>query len=202
MYQFLFSPQPTLRDHTDAALAASGAGEEPEPYVGVQVRNRLWTLEASKLALGPGESKPRNNARVIECMDLWVPAGVRVFFTADDDKLYPLARDRWGGRLRTHTGGVYMPWSRGGKVDAASLGKEDEAAVIKAFVDWFALQGASRIIYTHQSSFGKTAAESAETPNVDVNFTRCAQAEADGVVWGEAQSVTYDVSKVPGARAV
>jgi hypothetical protein len=97
----------------------------------------------------------------------------------------------------------------------------DTQAVLKAFLDWFALQSADRILYTYQSSFGKTAAESSDAPNLDVNHTRCLLAEdrwesvrsvAYGkkvdveewkVEWEEqaAQGVAYDISKVPGARS-
>jgi len=61
-------------------------------------------------------------------------------------------------------------------------------------------------VYTHQSSFGKTAAESNDAPNVDVNHTRCSQVEAEGQPWQElwevarTSTITYDTSKVPGAR--
>ena len=159
-----------------------------------------------------------------------------MFFTADEDRFYAPAEALWGARLRTHRGGgVFMPWSTGRRVEAGSLSEGDEAAVVKALVDWFALQASRRIVYTHQSSFGKTAAESADVPNTDVNFTRCAQAEAggrrtctpyacmhvcilscvwhvhctsaqaeaDGRGWAderEGAAITYDVSRVPGAR--
>ena len=82
------------------------------------------------------------------------------------------------------------------------MGDADADAVLKAFVDWFALQAASRIVYTHQSSFGKTAAEASDAPNVDVNFTSCASAEAAGLTWENLDTgatVTYDTSGVPGA---
>ena len=184
-----------------------------------------------------------------------------VFFTADEDIFYPAAKKKWGeARLRTFDGGVFMPWSRGGKVDASTLNDGDQQvnktricmnaplilsrtlpltltftltlhsspintndtqAVLKAFLDWFALQSADRILYTYQSSFGKTAAESSDAPNLDVNHTRCLLAEdrwesvrsvAYGkkvdveewkVEWEEqaAQGVAYDISKVPGARS-
>ena len=41
--------------------------------------------------------------------------------------------------------------------------------MIKAVVDWFALEGAASIIYTTGSSFGKTAAESSSVINIDLN---------------------------------
>ena len=67
-----------------------------------------------------------------------------------------------------------------------------------------ATQAAHRIVYTHQSSFGKTAAEASTAPNIDVNFTRCVAAEADGSGWEDlhegSHTMTYDTSKVPGAR--
>ena len=146
-----------------------------------------------------------------------MPPGRIVFFTSDEDHLYLPAAKRWGSRLRSTDGGVYMAWSRGSKVDPASLGESEESAVLKAFVDWFALQAAERIIYTYQSSFGKTAAESTDAPNLDVNYTRCLAADtrwgattaapagtaADApwvVEWKDAGGVAYDVSQVPGAN--
>jgi hypothetical protein len=195
LYRYLFAP----RERIQRGVRALDAPE----WVGVQVRNRLWTQEQHQPPAA-GEAKPRTLERVLECMDIWVPPRARVFFTADDDRLYPLARTRWGGRLLTHTGGVFMPWSRGTRVDASSLGEDDEAALVKAFVDWFALQSASRIVYTHQSSFGKTAAEATDAPSIDVNYTRCATAEAEGVGWDtlppRGTAITYDTSRVPGAR--
>eukprot|EP00965_Chrysotila_dentata_P039100 1300001-Pleurochrysis_carterae.AAC.1 len=96
----------------------------PPPHVAVQVRNRLWRLEASKLN---GESNAP--ARVVECMGRWVPnSTAAVFFTADDDSLYPAADHHFGARLRTFEGSVYAPWSMGGKVDTASLGEKEELA--------------------------------------------------------------------------
>ena len=50
-----------------------------------------------------------------------------VFFTADEDIFYPAAKKKWGeARLRTFDGGVFMPWSRGGKVDASTLNDGDQ----------------------------------------------------------------------------
>ena len=100
--------------------------------------------------------------------------------------------------MRAHAGAVFGPWSRGGHVDAAQIGETEEHAVIKAFVDWFALQRASLIVYTFGSSFGKTAAEGSESPNIDVNQTRCAADEARGgadsrrAASASASSVTYE----------
>jgi hypothetical protein len=150
-------------------------------------------------------------------MARYVPRDAAVFFTADDDSFYPTAKKRWGERLLTSGAGVFKPWSSGGKVDPASLGDADEAAMLKAFVDWFALQRAARIVYTYQSSFGKTAAEATDAPNLDVNFTRCRTADerwgalpsADGASgaaeaddeppwlaaeWANAAGVVYDTS--------
>ena len=64
--------------------------------------------------------------RIIGCMARWVPEGSPVFFTADDDTLYPAARRRWGDLLRSHEGNVFDPWSKGGKVDVRTLGEKDE----------------------------------------------------------------------------
>lgn len=213
LYKFLFSPQPIVERRLGALIAAAAdaadwdatssgaAGAMPgSAFIGVQVRNRLWKLDALK----GGVASP---GRMMSCLDRWVPPRVPVFFTADDDALYAPARQHWGARLLTDEGGkVYEPWSRGGKVDAATLGEDAEQSVIKAFVDWFALQSASRIVYTHQSSFGKTAAESTTAPNVDVNYTRCVLVEAGRRSWQSlweeqsGSSMTYDTSKVPGAR--
>ena len=205
LYRYLFSPQPVVQAPLDALLASAGGTE----LVGVQVRNRLWRLEAIN-AQPPLRGAAAANGRVLECMGRYVPPDASVFFTADDDTFYAPAAVRWGARLIKHDGGVYAPWSAGGKVDASQLTEEAEVAVLKAIVDWFALQAASRIIYTHQSSFGKTAAESSSAPNVDVNFTACARAEAawggGGGTWAEewaervGAGITYDVSRVPGAR--
>ena len=225
LYKFLFSPTALVRSHLDAMLRTggeSGADDGGGELVGVQVRNRLWLQEAQKHR---HDNRPQ---RILECMDRYVPPRATVFFTADDDAFYDPARAQWGERLLHTDGGVFMPWSRGGKVDAKSLGEEAEAAVLKAVVDWFALQRADRLVYTYQSSFGKTAAESSDAPNLDVNHTRCVIADerwqghprdsergaesADGEYrlatdapwvheWAERASagVAYDVSKVPGA---
>ena len=99
-------------------------------------------------------------------------------------------------------------------MDASTLGADDHAAVLKAIVDWFALLASERLVYTYQSSFGKTAAEASDAPNLDVNYTRCLAADerwGDGeapvivppwvVEWAEAGGgVAYDVSRVPGAK--
>ena len=103
--------------------------------------------------------------------------------------------------MREVKGGVYQAWSKGSKVDASSLGSKEEEAVLKAFVDWFSLHRASMIVYTYGSSFGKTAAEGSDSPNVDVNQTRCANDEARGGAdsaraAGSASSVTYE-ARVP-----
>ena len=224
LYKFLFSPQPVVAQRLNALLMGAGTGrpavagaidtqgttatvaaEEDASgasagFVGVQVRSRLWRIEGNPFA-------PPTGARILACMDFWVPPHARVYFTADDDTLYAHARKLWGVRLLAdQRGKVFQPWSTGGKVDAATLGADDEAAMVKAFVDWFALQAASRVVYTHQSSFGKTAAESNDAPNVDVNHTRCSQVEAEGQPWQElwevarTSTITYDTSKVPGAR--
>jgi hypothetical protein len=197
LHRFLLQPAAQVQEGLDALLPGGGI-----EHVGVQVRNRLWKLEALTKKAPAG--RPTSGARVLECMDRWVPPHARVFFTADDDSLYALAKARWADRLLLHPGTVYEAWSRGSKVDAATLEDRDEMAVVKAFVDWFALQRSARIVYTHQSSFGKTAAEATDAPNVDVNFTTCASAEDDGLQWSDlpdvGASITYDTSKVPGAR--
>ena len=221
LYNFLFSPQPAVRERLEALLGGGeGGGGVGGGHVGVQVRNRLWTAERYKIQNPggiPGAGSVAATAeRVLYCMDRYVPPHATVFFTADEDHFYAVAKRQWGTRVRTVEGGVFMPWSRGGKVDAASLGDAEQEAVFKAIVDWFALQRAERIVYTHQSSFGKTAAESSDAPNIDVNHTRCLAADArwgaagggEGgaaavweVEWGEAADggVTYDTSAVPGA---
>ena len=104
-------------------------------------------------------------------------ADADVFFTADEDELYPHAREQWGERLTEQSGGVYAPWAAGTAVTADSLGDGEREAVRKAFVDWFAIQGAGFIVYTTGSSFGKTAAEASAAPNVDVGHARCTLAE-------------------------
>ena len=209
---------------TTATVAAEEDGSGASAgFVGVQVRNRLWRIEGMPKHQGGGGGvvgvggvggvgsanpfAPPTGARILACMDLWVPPRARVYFTADDDTLYAHARKLWGVRLLADQGGkVFQPWSTGGKVDATTLGADDEAAMVKAFVDWFALQAASRVVYTHQSSFGKTAAESNDAPHVDVNHTRCSQVEAEGHPWQElweaarTSTITYDTSQVPGAR--
>lgn len=106
--------------------------------------------------------------------------------------------------MREVRGGVYQAWSKGSKVDASSLGSKEEEAVLKAFVDWFSLHRASMIVYTYGSSFGKTAAEASDAPNLDVNHTSCLAAEADGRDWSNdlperGADVSYDTSRVPGA---
>ena len=223
LYDFLFSPQPVVRERLDALLPTAPS----EQYYGVQVRNRLWHMERTKLPGGrlpDGRPADVSPGRVVQCMSLYVPPDATVFFTADDDALYRPAKALWGARLLSVDGGVFMPWSRGGKVEASTLGADDEQAVLKAVVDWFALRRASRIVYTYQSSFGKTAAEASDAPNVDVNQTRCVLAEqrwslragGDGAAaardgatavtqweyeWSHAgDGVAYDVSMVPGAR--
>lgn len=150
-----------------------------------QVRNRLWLQDAHRL----GVSNSRD--RIIDCFDKWIRPNEKVFFTTDDDSLYEVAQRRWRTRLTTQQGKVYRAWSQGSAVDARNLGEEDEVvvcptsthppsnvssirllrqeAVLKAVVDWFALQGASSILYTTQSSFGKTAAESSSVINLDLN---------------------------------
>lgn len=222
LYNFLFTPQPavqaqldTLRPPAAGATASASAGAGA-PYYAVQVRNRLWRVEAMKAAV-----QQPSPERIIGCMNMYVPRDAAVFFTADEDSLYAPARRRWDSRLIEFEGGVFMPWSKGGKVDAATLGDDDERAVLKAIVDWFMLQRASRLVYTYQSSFGKTAAEASDAPNLDVNQTRCiaaeqlwsSRAEEGGTGGGDggqqqqweyewaatADGVAYDTSKVPGA---
>ena len=144
-------------------------------------------------------------SRVVGCLARWVPeGGTKVFFTADDASLQPTARELWKGRLLEIGGGVYEHWSRGGKVSKEQLRAADEEAVLKAFADWFALRYASVLVWTYGSSFGKTAAEASDAPNLDVNHTRCLEDEATGIPGGSASpSVTnmqYDVTKVPGAK--
>ena len=78
-----------------------------------------------------GTPQSQQPSRVLECMEWFVPPHATVFFTADEDSFYAPAKARWGERLRTVDGGVFMPWSRGGKVDAATLGDGEEEAVIK-----------------------------------------------------------------------
>lgn len=213
LYDFLLAPQPLVREQL--ALALSAAAAAPADHVGVQVRNRLWIAERYKSPSPAGIPSPAGE-RILHCMERYVPPGATIFFTADDDSLYPLAAKRWGARLRTTDGGVYLPWSRGGKVDAASLGDAERRAVLKAIVDWFALRSATRIVYTYQSSFGKTAAEASSAPNLDVNHSRCVLADAR---WGAAvgaaaapdaldtewaengDGVAYDASTVPGSKA-
>ena len=136
----------------------------------VQVRNRLWRQEAMKLRA------PNAASRVVGCLGRWV-RDADVFFTADEDELYPHARELWGERLTEQSGGVYAPWAAGTAVTADSLGDGEREAVRKAFVDWFAIQGAGFIVYTTGSSFGKTAAEASAAPNVDVGHARCTLAE-------------------------
>lgn len=200
----------------DNAAADGAAADGPDhraeigPYYGVQVRNRLWLMEKTKLPGGrlPASGRPADTspARVVECMSRYVPPGASVFFTADDGALYAPARARWGERLLSVEGGVFMPWSRGGKVDASTLGEEDERAVLKAVVDWFALKRAHRIVYTYQSSFGKTAAEASDAPNLDVNQTRCAASEmywrqrvGEGGAGATAEGVTDEGATANGA---
>ena len=68
-------------------------------------------------------------------------------------------------------------------IDPATLGDDDERDVLKAFVDWFALQSASLVVYTHGSPYGLAAAESSDAPAIDVNHTRCrAEERPDGTV--------------------
>ena len=73
----------------------------------MQVRNRLWRLEASKI-----KDEGNTPKRIVECMSKWVPRETAVFFTADDDSLYPAARTKFGEKLREQTGNVFMPWSQ------------------------------------------------------------------------------------------
>ena len=161
---YLFRPQPALRAQLDELLPRPG-------YFAVQVRNRLWRQEAIKLRASNAAS------RVVGCLGRWVPPDADVFFTADEDELYPHARELWGERLTEQSGGVYAPWAAGTAVTADSLGDGEREAVRKAFVDWFAIQGAGFIVYTTGSSFGKTAAEASAAPNVDVGHARCTLAE-------------------------
>jgi len=194
LYRFLFSPQPAVQKELDAVMPPprGSAGHE---HVAVQVRNRLWGIEASKL-----KGAKTSAERVVQCMGRWVPADAKlVFFTADDDNLYPAAQKEWGGRFRSAEGAVFSPWSRGGHVNASLLGVAEERAVIKAFVDWFALERAKLLVYTFGSSFGKTAAEASDSPNIDVNQTRCkADEETGGSAHAAASAprVTYE-ARVP-----
>jgi len=207
LFDFLFAPGPRLRERLDAVLPPLPPGAQPAvpssayaEYVAVQVRNRLWRIEAM------GQPAFSNTAsRVVGCLGRWVPtSAVKVFFTADDDSLRPAAKQLWAGRLIEIQGGVYEHWSRGGKVEREQLADSDEEAVLKAFADWFALRHASLLVWTYGSSFGKTAAAASGAPNIDVNHTRCAEDEATGVPGGSASpsvtNVQYDVSKVPGAK--
>jgi hypothetical protein len=176
------SPPPTTTTTPPTPTPPPKSSPPPPPHaaslsshVGVQVRNRLWRAEALK----PSVRADNRPERVLRCMDRYVPPGATVFFTADDDSFYEPARRLWGDRMRAVLdGGVFEPWSRGSKVDPVTLGEDSEAAMLKAFVDWFALRRAGRLVYTHQSSFGKTAAEANDAPNVDVNHTRCGAADA------------------------
>ena len=70
---------------------------------------------------------------------------------------------------------------------ASTLGADDHAAVLKAIVDWFALLASERLVYTYQSSFGKTAAEASAAPNLDVNYTRCLKADER---WGDGDELS------------
>jgi len=191
---YVLGPQRVVAERLAALFPGEMAATK---HVGVQVRNRLWRIEAQQLK----GLKTSDAAGILACMAKWVPPEeyVPVFFTSDDDDFYPAARKLWGSRLREQSGEVYGPWSRGGAQSAEKLDEDDENAVIKAFVDWFALQQSSVIIYTYGSSFAKTAAEGSEAPNIDVNHTRC-RAEDAGVMAHAVpmNRVTYDTSKVPG----
>ena len=77
--------------------------------------------------------------------------------------------------------------------------------MLKAVVDWFALERASSIVYTTASSFGKTAAEASSVINIDLNHTKCLAHAAAGRDWSNAwptdpSLVSYDTSAVPGAK--
>jgi hypothetical protein len=151
LYRYLFSPAPAVRAplqrlRAEAATLSASLGTADEGFVAVQVRMRLWRLEAQKAQLSAkgreaaaypeGAARLRlepvaSPARVVSCMGQWVPPGRPVFFTADETELYGAAARAWGPRLLVHEGGVYQPWQRGGKVDAASLGATEEQQVIK-----------------------------------------------------------------------
>ena len=77
-----------------------------------------------------------------------------VFFTADDDAFC----DPHGVNDSCTPTGASSCHGRGRQGRREEPGEEAEAAVLKAVVDWFALQRADRLVYTYQ--FGKTAAES------------------------------------------
>jgi len=194
LYRFLFGPQPVVQTRLNAISPPGGTG-----HVGVQVRNRLWLQDSFRVgAQNTGE-------RIVRCMGAWVSPQTNVFFTTDDDSLYAAARTQWGPRLRTQQGHVYAAWSRGSHVDVSTLSEKDEEAVLKAVVDWFALEAATSIIYTTGSSFGKTAAESSSVINIDLNHTKCNDHFAAGRDWSNAwptdpSVVSYDTSLVPGAK--
>jgi len=199
LYHFLFGPQPVVQRALDEMLNAPDARGHVEGHVGVQVRNRQWLREALSAHRDGSINTPE---RVLACMARWVPDGGHVFFTSDETSLLPAARKQWGDRLREVQGGVFEPWSSGTAVNPSGLGPDDELAVIKTFVDWFALESSTSIVYTYASSFGKTAAEASDAVAIDVNHTRCIADERLGrnrtnTVLGSRVSVGYGDDVVP-----
>ena len=187
LYQYLFAPQPVVEAQLARALRGgrhAPAGAEPPPYVGVQLRTRRWTREAATLTPAALDSAER----LLECAGRHVPDAAiypAIYLAADDEQLLVEARRRWADRVRAQEGGVFAPWDipRGEAVDPATLADDDERALLKAFVDWFALQSASLIVYTHGSPYGLAAAESSDAPAIDVNHARCrAEERPDGTV--------------------
>ena len=71
-------------------------------------------------------------------------------------------------------------------MDPAPLTLSDEKAVLKTFVDWFALESSTSLLFTYGSSFGKSAAEASDAPSMEVNHTRCTQDETAGRNWSNA----------------
>ncbi|KAL1521746.1 hypothetical protein AB1Y20_021401 [Prymnesium parvum] len=194
LYRFLFSAQPVVQERLDAISPPGAPG-----HIGVQVRNRLWLQDSHRIRVSNAGD------RIVSCLAAWVPPNENVFFTSDDDSLYAAAQKRWGSRLRLQQGKVYQAWSQGSAIDASKLKDDDEEAVLKAVVDWFALEASTSIIYTTGSSFGKTAAESSSVVNIDLNHTKCRAHAAAGRDWSNAwptdpSAVSYDTSLVPGAK--